>query len=119
MKSKIARERRQASDARDLEVDVQVFLERLVGAELEDREVVLDHARCEPCRWRSQRRGEVTLGVDIDGEDALAGAGADERERGGHGAAAGASLARDEDDPPREQRGELDPFPGDRAPNRR
>ena len=46
-----ARQRREPGHARDLEIDVQVFLERLVGAQLQDGEVVLDDARREPGGW--------------------------------------------------------------------
>ena len=90
-----------------------------VGAQLEHREVVLNDARREAGRRRTERRGEVALGIDVDGEDALAGLRSEQRERSGDRGPAGAALARDEDDPPPEQRCEIDPLTGDRAPNRR
>ena len=74
MKSKTRASGVSRVSARHLEIDVQVFLERLVGAQLEDGEIVLHHARREPGGRRPERGGEVALGVDIDGEDALAGA---------------------------------------------
>ena len=43
----------------------------------------------------------------------------EERQRSRHGAPAGSAFPRDKDDPTREQRREIDPFAGDRAPNRR
>jgi hypothetical protein len=80
---------------------------------------VLDNAWREPRGWRPERGGKVALGVDVDGENAFSGTGAEQRKCRGHRAPARPSLAHDEDDPPPQQRGKFDPLSGDRVPNRR
>ena len=109
----------EAGEARDLEVDVEVFLERLVDAQLEHRKALLDQARGEARRGRPECGRQVALRVDIDREHALAGADSEQRQRRGDRAPARATLARDKDRPPPKQRLEVDPLAGDRAPNRR
>ena len=120
MKSKTRASGVSRVSARHLEIDVQVFLERLVGAQLENREVVLHHVRRKARRRRPERCGEVALGVDVDGEDPLA--------RACAASSASAAVIVLRPVPPfpatkttrrRKQRRKIDPLTGDRAPNRR
>ena len=68
---------------------------------------------------RPERGGEISLRVDVDGQHPLARARREKRQRSRDRAPAGPTLSRDEDDPPRKQRREIDPLSSDRAPNRR
>jgi len=88
---------------RHLEVDAQVFLQRLLGMQPDHADTGLHHLGLEARPCRAKRRGEVALGVDLDAEDLLAALGGEQAERGGDGGLAGASLAGHEDDPPPEQ----------------
>ena len=97
------RQRREPGEARHLEVDAQVLLQRLLGVEAEHADVGLYHLRLERRRRRAQSAGQVALGVDLDAEHPPSRVGAEECERGGDRALAGPALAGDEEEVAGEQ----------------
>ena len=93
-----AGQRAEASHQRDLELEAQVLLERLLGVHRHGEEAGRHLALLERRGTDLEEVGQVALGVDLADEGALAVLRSEERERRRDGGLADASLAGDEEE---------------------
>ena len=96
-KSKRAGQRAEAGHQRDLELEAQVLLQRLLGVHRHGEEVGLDLAGLEGGGPGLEEVGQVALGVDLADQGALALLRGQQGERRRDGRLADTALAGDED----------------------
>jgi hypothetical protein len=90
-------QRADAADHRDAQVQLEVLAQRRLGVHGHGPDVGCHLARREVGRAGLEEGGQVTLGVHLAGEHALAVLGGQAGQGGGHGGLAHATLAGDED----------------------